>query len=64
MITAASAIDTTIFAAFAVPAQYQHRVLFWGIVGAILAVPLLVIVKIIFDNIDATKPIATLISNR
>jgi AI-2 transport protein TqsA len=36
----------------------------WGIVGAILAVPLLVIVKIILDNIDATKPIATLISNR
>ena len=24
-----------IFAAFAVPAQYQHRVLFWGIVGAL-----------------------------
>jgi len=36
----------------------------WGIVGAILAVPMLVIVKIILDNIDATKPIATLISNR
>jgi AI-2 transport protein TqsA len=36
----------------------------WGIVGAILAVPLLVIVKIILDNIDATKPIAILISNR
>jgi tellurite resistance protein TerC len=25
-----------IFSAFAVPAQYQHRVLFWGIVGALL----------------------------
>lgn len=36
----------------------------WGVVGAILAVPLLVIVKIILDNITATKPIATLISNR
>src|SRR5207244_9688571 len=41
---------------------------FWwfvcGIIGAILAVPLLVIVKIILDNIPETKPIATLISNR
>ena len=36
----------------------------WGIIGAILAVPLLVIVKIILDNIPETKPIATLISNR
>ena len=25
-----------IFSAFAVPAQYQHRVLFWGIVGALV----------------------------
>ena len=25
-----------LFAAFAVPAQYQHRVLFWGVVGAIV----------------------------
>ncbi len=25
-----------IFSAFAVPAQYQHRVLFWGIIGALL----------------------------
>ncbi len=25
-----------IFGAFAVPAQYQHRVLFWGVVGAIV----------------------------
>ena len=25
-----------IFSAFAVPAQYQHRVLFWGILGALL----------------------------
>jgi len=36
----------------------------WGIPGAILAVPLLVIVKIILDNIPETKPIAMLISNR
>jgi AI-2 transport protein TqsA len=36
----------------------------WGIPGAILAVPLLVIVKIILDNIPETRPIATLISNR
>ena len=36
----------------------------WGIVGMILAVPLLVIVRIILDNIQETKPLATLISNR
>ena len=36
----------------------------WGIIGMILAVPLLVIVKIVLDNIPETKPIATLISNR
>lgn len=36
----------------------------WGVFGAILAVPLLVIVKIILDNIPETRPIATLISNR
>ena len=36
----------------------------WGIIGVILAVPLLVIVRIILDNIPETKPIATLISNR
>jgi predicted PurR-regulated permease PerM len=35
----------------------------WGIVGMILAVPLLVIVKIVLDNIPETKPIATLMSN-
>jgi predicted PurR-regulated permease PerM len=35
----------------------------WGIVGMILAVPLLVIVKIVLDNIAETKPIATLMSN-
>ena len=31
-----------IFAAFAVPAQYQHRVLFWGVVGAIVMRALLI----------------------
>jgi AI-2 transport protein TqsA len=36
----------------------------WGIFGAILAVPLLVIVRIVLDNIPETKPIATLMSNR
>jgi AI-2 transport protein TqsA len=36
----------------------------WGIPGAILAVPLLVIVKIVLDTIPETRPIATLISNR
>ena len=36
----------------------------WGPVGMILAVPLLVIVKIVLENIPETKPIATLISNQ
>lgn len=36
----------------------------WGIVGLILAVPLLVILKIVLDNIKETRPIATLISNQ
>ncbi len=29
-------VFTLIFAAFAVPREYQHRVLFWGIVGALV----------------------------
>ena len=37
--------------------------LVWGIVGMILAVPLLVTVKIILDNIPETKAVATLMSN-
>jgi len=37
--------------------------LVWGIVGMILAVPLLVTTKIILDNIPETKPLAILISN-
>lgn len=32
----------------------------WGIVGMLLAVPLLMITKIIFENIPATKPVAAL----
>jgi predicted PurR-regulated permease PerM len=35
----------------------------WGIVGMILAVPMLVILKIILENIKETRPIAILISN-
>ncbi len=37
--------------------------LLWGIVGMILAVPMLVVIKIVLDNIKETRPIATLISN-
>lgn len=29
-------VMSAIFAAFAIPAKYQHRVLFWGIVGVVL----------------------------
>jgi AI-2 transport protein TqsA len=35
----------------------------WGIVGMILAVPMVVVLKIVLDNIKETRPIATLISN-
>jgi predicted PurR-regulated permease PerM len=35
----------------------------WGIVGMILAVPMLVILKIVLDNINETRPLATLMSN-
>lgn len=35
----------------------------WGFAGMILSVPILVITKIICENIDALKPIATLIGN-
>lgn len=37
--------------------------LVWGVVGMILAVPLLVTIKIILDNIPETKPVAALMSN-
>ncbi len=36
----------------------------WGIVGMILAVPLVVVVKTILENIPQTRPIAMLLSNR
>jgi predicted PurR-regulated permease PerM len=35
----------------------------WGVVGMILAVPLLMVVKIVLDNIPETRPIATLMSS-
>ena len=35
----------------------------WGFVGAVLAVPLIVSVKVILDHIEATRPIAGLMSN-
>ena len=36
----------------------------WGIPGLFLAVPMTVIIKIIFENIDQLKPIAVLISGK
>lgn len=36
----------------------------WGVVGAIIAVPLTAIMKIVFSNIDGLKPIAILISDK
>ena len=35
----------------------------WGVVGMILAVPLLMVFKIVLDNIPETRPIATLMSS-
>lgn len=35
----------------------------WGIIGMLLAVPLLMVIKIIFENIPATKPVAALMGN-
>jgi len=35
----------------------------WGIVGMILAVPLVVVIKTVLENIPATRPIAVLLSN-
>jgi AI-2 transport protein TqsA len=35
----------------------------WGIVGMVLAVPLVVVVKIILSNIDETRAVATLVSD-
>jgi hypothetical protein len=36
----------------------------WGITGMILAVPFFVIIKIVLENIEATRPIAILLSER
>ena len=36
----------------------------WGIVGMILAVPLFAIVKIVLENIEETRPLAILLSER
>jgi predicted PurR-regulated permease PerM len=36
----------------------------WGVVGVVLAVPLTVSIKIILERIEATRPIAILMSNR
>jgi len=35
----------------------------WGVVGMILAVPLLMVFKIVLDNIPETRPLATLMSS-
>ena len=35
----------------------------WGFVGAILAVPITVILRIVFENIDELKPVAILLGN-
>jgi len=36
----------------------------WGIIGMVLAVPMAVIAKIVLGNIDSTRPIAILLSER
>jgi len=36
----------------------------WGILGMILAVPFAVIIKIVLENIEATRPISILLSER
>jgi predicted PurR-regulated permease PerM len=36
----------------------------WGIVGMILSVPFIVIIKIVLENIEATRPLAILLSER
>jgi len=36
----------------------------WGIVGMVLAVPLFVIVKIVLENIEETRPLAIMLSER
>ena len=34
----------------------------WGVVGMVLAVPLTVMVKIVFENVALTRPLARLMS--
>ena len=36
----------------------------WGIIGMILSIPLVVILKIVLENIDATRPLAIILSER
>ena len=36
----------------------------WGIIGMILSIPLVVILRIVLENIDATRPLAILLSER
>jgi tellurite resistance protein TerC len=43
-------IIAVIFAAFKIPQQYQHRVLFWGILGAILFRGLMIFFGVILIN--------------
>lgn len=35
----------------------------WGIVGAVLAVPMAVVMKIVFENIEQTRPAAAMMAN-
>ena len=36
----------------------------WGVPGMFLAVPLTVVLKLVFDHIPATRPVARLLSDR
>ncbi|MEK9698389.1 MAG: hypothetical protein VW270_21645, partial [Candidatus Poseidoniales archaeon] len=36
----------------------------WGIIGMILSIPLVVILKIVLENIEETRPLAILLSER
>ncbi len=35
----------------------------WGVAGIVLAIPIAAIIKLVFDNIDALKPVGALMSN-
>lgn len=37
-------VMSTVFAAFAIPAKYQHRVLFWGIIGVVVMRGVMIVV--------------------